>query len=308
MDDVDLNLLMALDALLDEGSVTGAARRLGLSASAMSRTLTRLRHATGDPLLVRAGRGLVPTPHAQALRPRVHQLAQDAQAVLRPPSSTLDLAALTQTFTLRASESFIDFFASRLATAFAEAAPNARLRFAPRPARDAAPLRHGVADLEIGRAGMTAPELRVQRLFGDRYVGVVRAGHPLLDAGTVTAEGFAACRHAAAAPQGDVDQEVDEALAGHGLGRRVSVIVPGFPQVLQLARRTDLVAVVPWSSVSGRGEDTATGLAWFELPFELPPFDICATWHPRLHADPAQRWFRGLVLTQCVEALGGAER
>src|ERR1700693_1468592 len=100
MADIDLTLLIALDALLAEGTVVGAARRLGLSASAMSRTLARLRSTTGDPLLVRAGRGMVPTPHATELRERVRDLAQDAQAVLRPVASSLDLAELKPTFTI----------------------------------------------------------------------------------------------------------------------------------------------------------------------------------------------------------------
>ena len=91
---VDLNLLVALDVLLADGSVTGAARRLGLSASAMSRTLARLRAATGDPLLVRAGRGLVPTPRAAELRDRVHELTRDVQAVLRPQIAQVDVGSL----------------------------------------------------------------------------------------------------------------------------------------------------------------------------------------------------------------------
>src|SRR5271154_1834152 len=114
MDDVDLNLLVALDALLAEGSVTGAARRLGLSSSAMSRTLARLRSATGDPLLVRAGRRLVPTPRAGELRDRVHELSRDVRAVLTPQAGHLDLASLERTFTIRASEGFVDLFAAAL--------------------------------------------------------------------------------------------------------------------------------------------------------------------------------------------------
>src|ERR1700758_1754839 len=104
MDSMDMNLLAALDVLLAEGSVTGAARRLGLSSSAMSRTLTRLRSATGDPLLVRAGRGLVPTPRAAALRDRVHELTRDVRAALRPQITQVDAASLDLTFTIRASE------------------------------------------------------------------------------------------------------------------------------------------------------------------------------------------------------------
>jgi DNA-binding transcriptional LysR family regulator len=112
MDSVDLNLLTALDVLLTEGSVTGAARRLGLSSSAMSRTLTRLRASTGDPLLVRAGRGLVPTAHAAALRDRVHSLTNEVRTVLRPAKTHLDVASLDSTFTIRAGEWFMEMLAS----------------------------------------------------------------------------------------------------------------------------------------------------------------------------------------------------
>src|SRR5437016_1586608 len=105
----DLNLLVTLDVLLHEGSVVRAAKRLRLSASAMSRALARLRAATGDPLLVRAGRGLVPTPRALALRDRVAPLVREAQAVLRR-AATLDLTTLVRTFTLRASEGFAETF------------------------------------------------------------------------------------------------------------------------------------------------------------------------------------------------------
>src|SRR5213593_213630 len=160
MDEVDLNLLVALDALLAEGSVTGAARRLGLSSSAMSRTLARLRSATGDPLLVRAGRSLVPTPRAAELRDRVHLLTRDAQAVLRPTANDLDIAALELTFTIRANEGFIELFAAPLVTAITKAAPRVRVRFAPKPDKDARPLREGLVDLEIGVLGESAPEAR----------------------------------------------------------------------------------------------------------------------------------------------------
>ncbi|MGH8451304.1 LysR family transcriptional regulator, partial [Pseudomonas sp.] len=105
----DLNLLITLDVLLSEGSVAGAAKRLGLSASAMSRALARLRETTGDPLLVRAGRSLVPTPRAQALREQVGRLVQDAHCVLRPAQS-LDMGYVERTFTLRTSEEFVENF------------------------------------------------------------------------------------------------------------------------------------------------------------------------------------------------------
>src|SRR5437868_7787792 len=105
----DFNLLVILDVVLAEGSVARAAQRLRLSPSAMSRALARLRQTTGDPLLVRAGRGLVPTPRALELRARVSQLVQDAKAVLRP-AEKLNLKQLVRTFTLRSSDGFVESF------------------------------------------------------------------------------------------------------------------------------------------------------------------------------------------------------
>src|SRR3954447_11339741 len=167
----DLNLLVTLDALLTEGSVARAARRLRLSPSAMSRALARLRETTGDPLLVRAGRGLVPTPRALELRGRVGQLVQDAEAVLRP-GVTLNLKQLVRTFTLRTSEGFVENFGPNLIAVVGEEAPGVRLRFMQKPNKDSAPLRDGTVDLETGVVdGTIGPEVRAQALFRDRYIG-----------------------------------------------------------------------------------------------------------------------------------------
>lgn len=305
VDDVDLNLLVALDALLAEGSVTGAARRLGLSTSAMSRTLTRLRSATGDPLLVRAGRGLVPTPYAAALRERVHALSRDVLAVLRPHVSQLDLASLERTFIIRANEGFVAALSASLVAAIAKAAPRVRLRFAPKPEKDARPLREGQIDLEIGVLGAFAPEVRTQSLFRDRFVGVVRNRHTLLSGKDITPERYAACDHVVASRKGDFAGQVDDALEELGLRRRVSVVVPGFPDAMQIARHSDLVALVPRSCFGHRRANhraAATGLQSFELPVRTPEIVVSAMWHPRVDADPAHRWLRDTVVSVCRTA------
>src|SRR5580700_1735823 len=219
---VDLNLLPALDALLAEGSVAGAARRLGLSASAMSRTLARLRAATGDPLLVRAGRGLAPTPRAIELRARVREAAKEALALLRPGIVGRDLSGLERTFTIRANDGFVEAFGARLVAALTNAAPGVRLRFAPKPDKDVRPLREGLVDLEIGVLGKTGPEVRLQALFQDHFVGVVRRGHKLMT-GPVTPELYAASDHVVASRRGLMSGPVDDALAELGLSRRVVV-------------------------------------------------------------------------------------
>lgn len=300
-----MNLLTALDALLAEGSVTAAAQRLGLSTSAMSRTLGRLRAATGDPLLVRAGRRLVPTPHAAALRGRVHALARDVQAVLQPPRERFEVAALERTFTVRAGEGFVTLFAAPLVTAVTRAAPRVRLHFAARPDKAPTALREGRVDLEIGVAEADAPEIRHCDLFRDRYVGVVRAGHPLLHGPALTAQRYAACDHVVATPKGAFAGDVDEALQAMGLMRTVRVMVPGFPDALRVAGETDLVALVPRSLLghdAAGGDHEAASLQAFELPLPTPTFTISAMWHPRMDADPAQRWLRQVVVELCRDA------
>jgi DNA-binding transcriptional LysR family regulator len=305
MDHVDLNLLLALDALLTEGGVTGAARRLGLSSSAMSRTLTRLRSATGDPLLVRAGRGLVPTPYAAELRERVHALSRDALAVLRPHVSHLDMASLERTFTIRANEGFVAGLSVSLVAAITETAPRVRLRFAPKPEKDARPLREGQIDLEIGVLGAFAPEVRTQSLFRDRFVGVARIGHPLLSDTNISPERYAACDHVVASRKGEFTGPVDDALEDLGLQRTISVVVPGFPDAMRIARHSDLVALVPRSCFGNRLESdqvATAGLQSFELPVRTPEIVISAMWHPRMDADPAHRWLRDTVVSVCRTA------
>jgi DNA-binding transcriptional LysR family regulator len=305
MDPVDLNLLLALDALLTEGGVTGAARRLGLSSSAMSRTLARLRSATGDPLLVRAGRGLVPTPYAVELRARVHALSRDVLAVLRPHISHLDIASLERTFTIRANEGFVAGLSVSLVAAITETAPRVRLRFAPKPEKDARPLREGQIDLEIGVLGTFAPEVRTQSLFRDRFVGVARIGHPLLSGTDITPERYAACDHVVASRKGEFTGPVDDALEELGLQRTISVVVPGFPDAMRIARHSDLVALVPRSCLGNSLESdqaAAAALQSFELPVRTPEIVVSAMWHPRLDADPAHRWLRDTVVSVCRTA------
>lgn len=287
MSETDLNLLRALDALLESGSVTGAAQRLGLSASAMSRTLTRLRAATGDPLFVRAGSRLVPTPRATALSAQVSDLLVKVEAALAPEEGDLDLATLDRTFSLRANEGFIHRFAPALIAAMLRAAPLARLRLHAKPVKDATPLREGEADLEIGVLGDFAPEVRTRSLLHDRFIAAVRPGHPLLT-GPFTAEGFARALHVVASRRGRIAGPTDDALAKLGLSRRVVAVVPGFPDAMEIARQSDLVAQIPRSALRA-------DLVGLELPFSVPDIVVSAMWHPRFDVDPEQRWFRDIV-------------
>jgi DNA-binding transcriptional LysR family regulator len=292
----DFNLLITLDVLLAEGSVARAAKRLRLSPSAMSRALARLRETTGDPLLVRAGRGLVATPRALELRERVSQLVQDAEAVLRPAQQP-DLKQLARTFTLRTSEGFVETFGAPLIARVAEQAPGVLLRFMHKPDKDSTSLRDGTVDLETGVVGKAAgPELRTQGLFRDRFIGVVRVGHPLSQ-GEITPERYAAGGHISVSRRGLDKGPVDEALAALQLERQVVAIVAGFSTALALARATDLIAAVP----ERHTENLRAGMHSFALPVDLPEFTVAMLWHPRLDADPVHRWLRGCVREVCAQ-------
>lgn len=292
----DLNLLVTLDVLLAEGSVARAAQRLRLSPSAMSRALARLRETTGDPLLVRAGRGLVPTPRALELRERVSQLVQDAEAVLRP-AQTLDLKQLIRTFTLRTSDGFVENFAAQLIARIGEQAPGVRLRFVPKPDKDSTPLRDGTVDLETGVIGKTAsPELRTQALFRDRLIGVVRVGHPLSQ-GEITPSRYSAGRHISVSRRGLDKGPIDEALEPLELEREIVTIVAGFSTALALVRATDLIASVPERHTA----NLRVGMHSFALPLPMPMFTVSMLWHPRQDADLAHRWLRGCLRDVCAQ-------
>jgi DNA-binding transcriptional LysR family regulator len=292
----DLNLLITLNVLLEEGSVARAAKRLRLSPSAMSRALARLRETTGDPLLVRAGRGLVPTPRALELRERVGVLVQDAEAVLRP-AEALDLKQLTRTFTLRTSDGFVENFGPPLIARLNAAAPGVRLNFVQKLNKDSTLLRDGSVDLETGVIDeSTSPEVRTRMLFRDRFIGLVREGHPLTQ-GEMTAVRYAAARHILVSRRGHEKGVMDDALSELGLQRDIVTIVAGFSSAIALARASELVASVPERHVG----NLCQGMHCFALPFPTPPITVSMLWHPRMDADPAHRWLRGCVWDVCSQ-------
>lgn len=301
MPDIDFNLLIALEALLAEGTVAGAARRLKLSESAMSRTLARLRAATGDPLLVRAGRDMVPTPRAEELRQQVGALTQSVRDVLRPSGDGFDPGGLERTFAVRANEGFVEAFAARLLSALTVAAPRVRLHFTPKPDKEVSPLREGLIDLDIGvLGGQAGPEVRVQALFRDRFLGFARERHPLFDA-AITPERYAGFGHVVTSRQGKPIGPADDALAALGLTRPVVAMVPSFPAALAIVCRSDLLSLAPESYLRAVAEFRG-GFRTFPLPVETQAITISLMWHPRMDADPGHRWLRRLIQEICREA------
>jgi len=215
----------------------------------------------------------------------------------------LDIRTVQQTFTIRTNDGFVEAFAARLVSAVAAAAPGVRLRFVARADKDVRALREGIVDLEIGVLGATGPEVRLQTLFRDRFIGVVREGHPLLlGEGKVTPERYAACGHVVVSRRGRPTGPVDTALAALGLARTVVAVVPGFRAALSVASASDLVALLTASFLDTAWKDEPHGgVQSFALPVTTPPIVVSQMWHPRLDADRVHRWFRGVVHSVCQE-------
>ncbi|MYT30088.1 MULTISPECIES: LysR family transcriptional regulator [unclassified Streptomyces] len=289
MKSVDLNLLIALDVLLEEGSVTGAAERMRTSTPTMSRTLARLRRAFGDPLLVRAGRRMVPTPRALALRDQVRSLVEQATGMFLETGAP-DLASLTTTFTVQANDMVIGALAQPLLSTVHRQAPNVTVRFVPEDSGDsAAKLREGVLDLVVGVADATSPEVNSERLIVDRVRAVVRGGHPLLR-GEVTRERFAAAQHLSVSRRGRLAGPIDDHLAEHGLHRKVVSAVPSWAASWHMVVQSDLVGLA--AEKLSRQAVSLFDLRTVRIPLPLPPIVIAQSWHARHQADPTHAWFR----------------
>ncbi|KOU00348.1 LysR family transcriptional regulator [Streptomyces rimosus subsp. pseudoverticillatus] len=289
---LDLNLLAALDALLEEGSVAGAAERLHVTAPAMSRSLGRIRRTTGDQILVRTGRTMTPTPYAIAVREQVHELLQQVQGVLAP-SRELDLTTLERTFTLRWHDSLVALGGPALLAAVREQAPGVRLRFLAESSVDTPELRRGEVDLEANADRPTAPDIRADRVAETQHVIVVRQGHPLTRVKAVTAAQYAAAEHITVSRRGRLGNALDDALARLGLTRRVVATAPTEGTAFEFVRHSDLLVTAPESTT--RATATALGLTLLPLPFELPSAAVYLSWHQRYDTDPAHIWLRDLA-------------
>ncbi|MGW4984033.1 LysR family transcriptional regulator [Streptomyces mirabilis] len=295
---IDANLAIALDALLAEHSVTRAAARLHTSPAAMSRTLARLRRILQDPLLVRAGQTMVPTPRAQALREEAAAVVRSLGALLSPGAS-VDPAGLSSTFTLQAADLVGAALAPGLLELAQREAPGVSFRIRAEELEAGPGLRDGRVDLEIGSIDHVDPETQVEELVSLRMVAAVRPGHPLTE-GPLTPVRLAAARHVAVSRRGRFTGPLDTALAEQNLHRRVSVVLPSHLAAMTLAARSDIVCLVPaappGAAPSPLTHDAgALGLHLLDIPLALPPLTIGMAWHPRHTADGAHHWLRNAV-------------
>jgi DNA-binding transcriptional LysR family regulator len=286
----DLSLLPALDALLTEASVTRAAARLALSPPAMSRTLGRLRRQLDDELLVPAGRGLRPTPLAEAMRPQVRAALEAASAVLRPPVPP-DVSDITTTLSLRSAEWVAAALMPDLFVRARREIPGLTLRLLPEGDEDPADLRHSV-DLDVGVMGELPFDIRTRQLVQDRLVMLVRPGHPLTR-GRVTPARLARTEQIMISRQGLTRGAVDERLAELGLSRRVPMVTTSHAAAAFAAAGSDAAAMV--ASKVAPVFAAQLGLVIRPIPLDLPGIPIAMAWHTRLDRDVAAQWLRDTV-------------
>lgn len=295
---IDLNLLVALDALLREGSVTRAARRCGVGQSAMSHSLRRLRELLGDPVLVRDGRRMLPTPRAAALAGPLSRVLADVQRLITHRAA-FDPATSTRRFSVVCPD-LIAAVLPALLEALGARAPGIDLVVRPPRGSVSAVLRDGGDDLGLGAAPDDGAGLMQQALGAVRWAVLMRADHPAADDWGL--ERWLASPHVVVGTDSAGPGVVERALKAAGLERRVGLVTPSFLTGPLVAARTDFFFTAPAPFVGELAE--ALGLTVRPAPVELPAVPVVMTWPERLHADDGHRWLRAVVGEVLRAALG----
>jgi DNA-binding transcriptional LysR family regulator len=282
---IDLNLLVALHALLEHRNVSRAAEALGLSQPAVSRMLARLRATLDDPLLVRTGRGMVPTPRALAIEAPLRRLLADAEAVVQPerfdPSKAN--AVIRMLANDAATEAVVAPWVRRLSAIAAE------LRFEIFGFSEAVrgDLARGVADFAIDVFPDPVEDCHVRHVFVDRYVCIVRAGHPVVR-GRMTPELYTRLGHIQITGSGGVGLILERELARLDVHRRIVFRTPSMATAPVVIAQSDWVLTVP----SARAVRSAHrfGVKILPVPYPLPPIPLSVLWHERTDRSPLHRW------------------
>ncbi|MGD1869879.1 MAG: LysR family transcriptional regulator [Neomegalonema sp.] len=286
----DVGLLIALDALLEQESVTMAARELGVSQPAMSAQLARLRVLFNDPLLTASGRKLVPTARASQIKPSLRALLADLDLLVRE-SAQFDAATTDRAFRIVATDYVHAVLAAPLLKSVALRAPNARVALLPFAPQKAWPqLESDAADLALA-TGMNSPDARRRPGLTETFKVIQRKGHPR---GTEdwTLDAFSAADHALISTEGGgFFGATDEILAATNRERRVVCSLPSFLLAPALVAGSDLVALLP----ARLAELNRHMIDQFDPPFPSPTFKVDLLWHPRRQGDPAHAWLRSLV-------------
>lgn len=298
MEPRDLNMLLTLDALLQEENVTLAAKRLGLSTPATSHALARIRERFGDPILVRAGRKMVLTPRAEELRPQIRTLVEEATRVLGA-TARFSPQALERSFTIFTTDHVLLVLGPELDRILRDEAPGVSLRFLPSVVDDWLPLREGSADLSVCILGHFPPEFRTRRLFTDRFVCAVREDHPRVGR-RLHLDQYLEMEHIVVSPLG-LPSGVDALLSQRKLERKIRRVVPFFLSGLHMAATTDYVLTV--SDRAATALASTFGLRLLEPPLPLAAYSLNLLWHPRLENEPANRWLRDVFVRAATSAV-----
>lgn len=302
--DLDLNLLVALDALLREAHVSRAAARLEMSQSSMSLALSKLRGLFNDPLLVRGNSGLVLTARARELAPQLTEALRQVDSLLNVQQD-FDPQQAHDTITFIVTD-YIDFvLVPSLVEVLARKAPGVTLRVVgPNPRRLGEVFSSGEVDVSVSYFPNPPSSLRVRPVFTDRLVGIARRGHPILpDTGALDLDAFCSHGHVTVEP-GEAtwyNTQVDQQLAAHGRTRRIQLSKPTFLGVPFIVEQTDLLATLP--ERVARGFARFTNIELFDPPLKLEPFTVTLLWHDRTHTNPLHRWFREVVIELCAGSL-----
>lgn len=287
---IDLNLLVLLRAVLRERHVTRAAASVGLSQSAASHALARLRDMLGDPLLVRRGRTLSLTPRAARLLPVLERGLGELENAIAGEAE-FDPKTARRRFTIGAADYLQALITAPLLQKLAAHAPFVDLTIVTFPNMGEL-LETGAIDLALTVSSQNQRSLKRLPLFQEGFVCLVRRGHPELRK-RLTLERYLSLRHLVVAPTGTPGSLVDTALEAHGLERRIALRVTNFLIAPVVISETDFISTMPERLARRLAKTYA--LEVFPPPLDLPRFEYCMAWHPRLDEDPAQRWLREFV-------------
>ena len=290
----DLNLLPVFEALLRHGNVTRAAADMGLTQSAMSSALGRLRRQLGDPLFVNTRAGMLPTPRALELAPSL----TDALAMVRGAlgaREAFDPRRTARSLRVYMTDVGETVLLPALMRHLDQHSPVMRIETAQLPAGElAVRMETGDIDLAVGYVPQLRDKIRRARLFQERYVYMTRPDHPLGRRGALTLKEFVSARHVLISSMGSGHQQLERALAEHGVEDNVALRVPHFMVVPLIVSGTDLVVSLP-----GRVAETWSRLVKVKVyppPIRVPSFDVSLYWHPRVENDAANRWLREALL------------
>jgi len=293
---LNLNSLVALEALLAECNVTHAAKRVGITQPAMSQTLARLRELFDDPLLVRTGRGHVRTPRAEAmLGPLSEALLSVERAV--QVGMGFDPKTSSRVFRIATTDLHLTLILPGVLRAIEESAPEVRIQAEPMSVRGLADeIASGAVDLAVGFLLRSSAGLRAETVFEDDFVCLVRRGHPLARRKRVDLRDYAKYRHLANTPVGFVPRNMSSTAMSSGKGTRIRASLPSLLAIPSIVRGTNLVATVPRRFLTLPLD--LGGLVTLEAPEELSSVEHSMWWHPRFDRDPAHIWLRDLVRKQ----------